>query len=303
MAEPVALCQASSYDEPPLANKVCQTLDASGIQARTGMTVLVKPNLLMALPLACASPAIVVSACAWLLDHGCRVTVADSPAFGTASSVAEAIGLTAGLRRLGITVNNFGAAKKVKLDLAPQARIGIAAQALECDLVLSIPRIKAHSQLRMTLAVKNCFGCVTGVRKALAHVEFGRDAARFADMIAAVWAALPSVGALYDGIIAMSGTGPRNGAPCQLGLLAASRSAPAGDLAILGILGLEPDKIPVQAALRKRGIAPEPAYPLAAPDQFSPGAFKAPARLKEVSFNPLRLGMSIVKRLVLSFQG
>ena len=71
-----------------------------------GLRVLVKPNLLRAVPLACADPLVTAAACAWLLGQGASVTVADSPGFGTARGVAAAIGLEAALKPLGLAVRS-----------------------------------------------------------------------------------------------------------------------------------------------------------------------------------------------------
>lgn len=301
--ERAALIRADSCADPRLSEKIGAILDAV-LNARRGMNVLVKPNLLMASPLACTSPEVVKCACAWLLDQGCKVAIADSPAFGTARSVATAIGLAEALKPLGLEVENFRDPQKTRLKLEPcNPAVALGRQALECDLILSVPRVKAHSQMRITLAVKNCFGCVHGPAKALAHMKFGRSATDFAEMLAAVFTALPPVAALCDGITAMSRTGPRNGDPFQLGLLCASASAPCADLAIMRILGLDPDSVPLHNALGLRGLCPEPVFPLAGPDEFNAHGFKVPEKLKDVSFNPLRLSFSLVKRLLLGLGG
>ena len=52
-----------------------------------GLRVLVKPNLLRAVPLTCTSPAVVVVACAWLQSCDARAIAADSPGFGTARAL------------------------------------------------------------------------------------------------------------------------------------------------------------------------------------------------------------------------
>lgn len=83
--------------------------------------------------------------------------------------------------------------------------------ALECDALLSVPRVKAHAQMRVTLAVKNLFGCVCGLRKAVAHTVQGNTPGVFETCVAALWQALPPVAGLADGITAMHVTGPSGG--------------------------------------------------------------------------------------------
>lgn len=296
---PVALLAATSYDLPALRPNIFKLLDACQIPVRPGMNVLVKPNLLMAHAPACTNPGVVACACEWLLAKGAKVTIADSPAFGTAVSVSNAIGLADALRPLGLEVSNFKKRRRLKLQLpgGSEINIGVAILALESDLILSVPRIKAHSQMRITLAVKNCYGCIPGVAKALNHCRWGQSVDYFADCVSALWRALPPVAALCDGIIAMSGTGPRNGKQFKLGLLAASSSAPAADAAIITILGISPESVPLCRALKHQGAGPGSfSWPLAKPEDLSISGFEVPAALKDISFNPFRLASSVIKR-------
>lgn len=301
----VALIRADSYAEPALSEKIFKTLDAAQIAISPGMAVLVKPNLLMSHALACTTPTVVAAVCEWLLSKGAKVSVADSPAFGTAQSVAAAIGLTEALKRLSLKVQNFSRPVPVTIEPYGHApvRIGVAKEALEADLVLSVPRVKAHSQMRITLAVKNCYGCICGLRKALYHARFGISVEYFADCVAALWAILPPVAALCDGITAMSVTGPRNGKPFSLGLLGASAYAPALDEAILAVLGIDPVTIPLAAALRRAGVKPGPSdWPLVTPAELAVSGFQVPVKLKNISFNPLQLSRSLLKRLWLDLR-
>lgn len=301
MTQKVALLKAADYDEASLRPLVRQVLEAANLPPIKGAKVLVKPNLLQARALACTNPLITALACEWLLEQGARVTVADSPAFGTPRNVARAIGLAPLLARYGLEVSNFSRCRKVTIHLPGSERpvkLGVAAEALDCDLLLSLPRVKAHSQMRLTLAVKNCFGCVCGIRKALAHVRFGKSVEFFSECIVALLKVLPPVAALCDGVVAMDLTGPAYGDPFSLGLIGASGSAAALDAAILAIAGFAGANIPLAKALERRGVYPAALeYPLLAPADFDASQFRLPGQLKDISFNPLVLAKSLVRRL------
>lgn len=302
----VRFIKCEDYSLPTLRESIFKLLDDARLAVKPGSRVLVKPNLLMAHRLACTDPMVVVCACEWLLDNGAKLTVADSPAFGTAESVAAATGLASALRPLGLKAQGYSACRQTRIRLPDKTVIslGIGAEALDCDLILSIPRIKAHSQMRVTLAVKNCFGCITGVRKALAHARFGKSVEYFSDCIAALWTALPPVMALCDGILTMNMTGPRNGKPFKLGLLGASESAPALDAAIVDILGLDHASIPLAMALKRLGSeVPLPKWDQQNPAEFAVPGFKVPATLKDISFNPLRLARTVAKRIYATLTG
>ena len=308
-AVPVALLRCASYEAPLVREAVFRALEASGLAVRPGMRVLVKPNLLMARPLACTHPHVVAAACEWLLGRGARVEVADSPGFGRAAAVAESIGLTEALRPLGLAVAPPDRAVGVELRLPDGARLPfrVSRRAMECDLVLSAAKVKAHSQMELTLTVKNCFGCVPGLRKALVHAREGREPALFADALAALWAALPPVAALADGITAMHVTGPSRGEPFALGLVGASHSAPALDTALRELLGAQ--ETPLERALGRRAAAgdaaaqPVAGYPLLAPDACRVEGFIVPATLKHTSFRPGRLVKSLCRRVWAAMRG
>ena len=322
-ALPVALLRHEAYTAPALRTAVGQVMDAARLTEycplRPGAHVLVKPNLLLAKPLACASPEVVAAVCAWVLDHGAKVRVADSPGFGRAGTVARAVGLAAALCPLGLEVEEIGPAEPLPLPLEGEAalkagfqaggsRFHVARLAMESDLIVSVPRVKAHAQMLVTLSAKNCFGCVRGLHKAVAHAREGRDPQFFADCLAALWAALPPVAAVADGITAMHITGPSNGKPYALGLLGASASAVALDEAVYAVLGLTPQQVPLGAALCRRkawgsaAAGTQVAFPLHAPADFCATGFQLPTELSHTSFHPARFVQSCFRRIFAAFK-
>lgn len=271
-----------------------------------GKHVLLKPNLVTSRPLACTSPDVMTAACRWLLDQGARVRVADSPGFGTATAVARKTGLADALAPLGIRVEALDAPLPLILDTG--VSFPVSRLALESDLILSAARVKAHSQMRLTLSVKNLFGCVSGLRKAVIHTRQGQSPEGFADCLAALAAALPPTAGLLDGIIAMHETGPSNGSPYPLGLLGASPSCVALDEAFYALLGCDVRDVPLAAALQRRGHADclangcRPRYPLLQPADCAAVDFRVPVHLLHTSFRPWRLLKSCLRRFWLSFK-
>lgn len=290
---PVLLDRAVSYDAPALARLTARLLDGAGFRPARGSRVLVKPNLVAArsASLSTTHPAVVRAACEYLLAFGAEVVVGDSPAFGTARTVARASGLDAALR--GLPVRLLGLGRPRRLALSFGAFVGVSRDALEADAILNLPRLKAHNQLRLTCAVKNLFGCVVGGRKALAHCRFGDQGNRFEAMLVEVAASLPPTWSLCDAVVAMSGRGPTGGAPCPLGLLAASADPHALDAAVYAVLGATPCAVPVWQEARARGLpgafARNLSFPLLRPEDFDPAGFVIPPVLDPVTFHPLRL--------------
>ncbi|MEW5774150.1 MAG: DUF362 domain-containing protein [Thermodesulfobacteriota bacterium] len=305
LTTPVALVRQAGYAPEGLAASVDALFTACGFSPPRGARVLVKPNLVAATrgPLACSEPAVVAAACAWLLDHGARPWVADSPAFGTARGVGRAIGLAAALAPLGVPLRGLGRPRRLALDFG--GGIGVSRDAQEADLILSLPRLKAHGQMRLTAGVKNLFGCVVGARKPLAHSRHGEKDNRFESVLVQVMAALPPAFTLLDAVVAMSRTGPTGGDPLNLGLLAASPSPVALDTALFTALRQRPQDIATWAECLRRGLPgarPEDiTFPLLRPEDFDFTGFTVPGRLDPVSFHPLRLAKGAWKRLKARF--
>jgi uncharacterized protein (DUF362 family) len=302
---PIFLTACPDYSPGRLGGMVAGLLEAAGFRPAPGDRVLAKPNLVAAKggPLSCTHPAVVRAACDYLLACGARVVVADSPAFGTAESVARRIGLAEALRGLPVSLVTLGRPRSVPLPSGLAA--AVSADALDADSILNLPKLKAHSQLRLTGAVKNLFGCVVGFRKALAHCRYGDQGRQFESLLVEVMAVLPPGFSLIDGITAMSRQGPTGGDPNPLGLLGAGASPVAMDTAVYTVLGVRPGTVPLWAEALRRGLpGADPAelvFPVKHPSEFDASSFVVPDRLSPVTFHPLRLVRGRLKSLCARF--
>ncbi len=298
--EPVSVASCSSYLPEEVREAVEYLFKSLSFEIPPGARVLVKPNLVAPrnARISCTHPAVVRAVCKELLEKGAEVTVGDSPAFGTSQAVARAAGLTRSLADLPIRIVRFTPSRPIRLPCGVTVRL--AREALCADLVVNLPRLKAHDQLLVTAAAKNLFGCVVGLQKPLLHARLGEKGDLFFRMILEVGELLPVGLNILDAIVAMEGRGPTGGRPRKLGLLLASRNAVALDTALYLALGLSPEEVPLwRTALRMRlfGARPEEvALPADLPDLSD---FRLPERLSPVTFHPLRLLRGMLKRLFL----
>lgn len=300
----VALTRCGDYRERTLLQAFDRMLEACPSPLTLhGTQVLLKPNLITARRglLACTEGRFILAAARWFHDQGCRVAVGDSPAFGTVESILGSMGIAAALREQGVRIVDFGRTRQVTLPSG--LRVGLAAEALDCDLLVNLPRVKAHAQMRVTLAVKNYFGCVGGMRKPLWHMVHGGRQGRFVDHLVELLTVLPAGITLVDGIIAMHRTGPTGGAPFALGLTAAATNPVAVDRALLEVLGVDPADSLLLQACRRAGLAgSEPdrlVFPLLDPSELRVEGFVVPLLLAPVRFNLLRFGKNSVRRLLI----
>jgi len=299
---PVALLRQTAYRRSALLSAVERLFTACGIDFARGERVLVKPNLVSRsnAALSCTHPEVVRAVCAHLLDCGARPTVADSPAFGSAGRVAAACGLTEALNDLGLRVATLD--RPIPLRLSDGGTIGLSRRALDAERIVSVARLKAHGQFRVTASTKNLFGAVCGCRKALAHVRLGDSPGRMERLVLDVRAALPPAIGLVDGVVVLHRGGPVHGQAFPLGLLGCSPDTLALDAALYGILGLGPADVPLWAEALAQGLPG--ADPLAArfvleqPGAFDATGFEVNAQLDPMRFEPLRFVRGRIKSLL-----
>ena len=111
----------------------------------------------------------------------------------------------------------------------------------DTEVVISMPKLKTHHWVGVTLSLKNCFGCmpgrVYGWPKDVFHVNGIPES--IVDIAAAV---RPSL-AIIDGIVGMQGDGPINGEAVQSGVVVLSRDPVAADVTGARLMGMDPEKV------------------------------------------------------------
>ncbi|WP_167505744.1 DUF362 domain-containing protein [Desulfosediminicola flagellatus] len=272
----------------------------------TGLRVLVKPNLISSRgpALACTHGAFLAAVVQWLGENGAQVIIGDSPAFGTTQSVMDKQGISHHLS--GLQYKQVKFSTPVSKTLSNNLSVDVAAEALDCDLFLNLPRLKAHNQMFMTGAVKNIFGIVVGMRKAMLHMVHGSSHHEFADIIIRLSELLPPHLSLIDCIEVMHRSGPLDGELLGVGCIGASRCPVALDTSMLDILEVSPNRSPLwKAATSLNIIGSDPrriVYPFDNPACYHGSGFVTPEGLNPVRFNPFRFLLSSIRRIRLAIR-
>lgn len=303
----VCLDRCQGYERASLLPVLERVLPCLGdLHLTPGDRVLLKPNLISASApsLACTHAGFVAAVAAWFLDHGCRVLLGDSPAFGSAVNTIDRQGISRAVQGMDVQFVEFSSV--IQRRLSGGISIGVAAEALDCDLLVNLPKIKAHDQMYVTMAVKNIFGIVTGMRKSWIHMRYGDSHLRFARIILDLHQLLPENITLADGIEVMHRHGPVHGEPLALGCVAGSRNPVALDTAMLALLELDPEKSPLWRVASERDLPGNQLcgikFPLLAPADFFGSGFVAPEILSPVRFRPLHYVVNSLKRVVLGLR-
>jgi uncharacterized protein (DUF362 family)/Pyruvate/2-oxoacid:ferredoxin oxidoreductase delta subunit len=258
---PRVIIKRSSYHYDKLRSHIFEMMASfGGDSIRAGTRVLVKPNFLSpASPneALLTHPTVIKAVCEYLLEKRARVTVSDSPALGSFEKILTDNGIRDALAGLDVELAEFRTSVQVDIG-APFGRVDMAEEALGADMVVNLPKLKTHSQMLLTLGVKNCFGCIVGFRKAEWHMRTGVNHEMFARLLVQIHRVVNPSLTILDGIIALEGQGPgRGGIPRHLGVLMASDSALAIDVTVCRMLGIETEELLTNRMARQIGLMPE----------------------------------------------
>lgn len=250
----VAVTKCPDYDRKRVFDAVKKAVDLVGgmdAYVKPGMRVLLKPNLLSARPPEDAvdtHPEVVRAVARLARKAGGRIRIGDSPGgYGkNIDLIFEKSGMRTMAREEGLELVKFTSSKLIQ-------GMPIARQVIDSDLVISIPKLKTHSITVLTAAIKNTYGCVTGLFKAECHSKAPREE-EFAKVIATICGIVKPGLTIVDGIVGMEGDGPAAGKPKQVGLVFAGPDAVAIDSCIAMLVGLKPLDIHVTKAAYRMGL-------------------------------------------------
>ncbi len=258
MAE--VLIHKATYDYQQLKPAVFSMLDKlAGNKIKSGLRVLIKPNLLsFAEPqnAILTHPLIIKAAAEYVLEKGARPQVSDSPAIGSFARILKTNRIDEALAGLDVVCSAFK--NTLLTDIGPPyGKIEIAQDAVEADVIINLPKLKTHTQMLLTLAVKNMFGCIVGFKKSQWHMRAGTDTDAFARLLIAIHQAVKPTVSILDGVLALEGEGPgRGGKPRHIGIIMGSDDSFALDMAVCQLLGIGYKSTPILKNALELGILP-----------------------------------------------
>ncbi|GAA6617694.1 DUF362 domain-containing protein [Scytonema sp. NUACC26] len=305
----VSLIRATSYERDTLRDSLETLLEPlGGITAfvKPGNRVLLKPNLLTgARPgKECTTrPELVYAVAQMVIEAGGKPFLGDSPAFGSARGVAVASGYLPVLEELKLPVVEFHGHRYQTIS-EEFNHLLLSKEAMEADVTINLPKVKSHVQLVLTLGVKNLFGCVPGKMKAWWHMEAGKDANRFAEMLVETARTIDPDLTIVDGIIGHEGNGPSGGEPRALGILGASSNVFALDRAMIDILNVSPEQVPTVATSKRLGLVGELNeiyFPNLHPGLLKMNNWRLPDKFIPIDFGMPRVIKSTFKHLYIKF--
>ncbi len=250
-----------------------------------GERVLLKTNLLNATkPERCVvtNPSFISSVAESVLKVGGIPFIGDSPSGPFTKRRLRRVYKKSGLiklsKQLDIDLNYDTGSKKINFSQGKKLKkISVCNFILDADKIISLPKIKTHSFMIMTIATKIMFGAIPGLTKAKYHSIFYKKN-EFADMLIDILLLTKPNLVIIDGVVGMQGEGPSGGDPVELGVILASENSVALDLAICKMLNIEPIGIPTLKKAKIRNLWPlKIDYPLLSPIDVKYSGFKLPS--------------------------
>lgn len=250
MTSKVAVVRCNSYDQQEVDQAIAKGLEllgGAGAFCKAEEKILLKVNLLAGdVPEKCVTthPAVFRAVAEHFLAAGACLRYGDSPGFGTSGAAAKKAGITNVAEALKLEAADFKEGREVFFEEGSQnKKFFIANGVLDCDGLISLPKMKTHGLERFTGAVKNQFGCVIGMRKGEFHVKLP-DATDFAKMLVDLNSYVKPRLYIMDGIVAMEGNGPRGGTPRAMNVLLFSTDPIALDATACRMINLNPLFVP-----------------------------------------------------------
>ena len=234
-----------------------------GIQnyVKPGDQVALKVNILMgASPQRhiTTHPAVIKAVAEMVKGAGGKPFIVDSPGAATAHTKPSLMKVyqKCGLNDLDIPLNENDEYEYVSYEKGRIIkRAEIIKPLLEADVIINLPKVKTHSFMIFTCAVKNMFGAVPGRLKVGYHSKLSTPE-RFGKMLLDVLEIVPPDLTIIDGITGMEGKGPSGGNPKDLGVLIAGENPIALDFLACRLIGFPPEKISYLSQAQKEGLCP-----------------------------------------------
>jgi uncharacterized protein (DUF362 family) len=209
-----------------MVRKSTDALGGIGNFVRPGQSVVVKPPVL-APDKACApDPRVIVAVVQLVKEAGGTAVVAESSGTGSTAYNLSKVGITSAVEELGVEVRDMSPEKPIQIAVPKGVAlkdVNVLPTIRDCDVLISVPRLKRHGGATVTISLKNMMGT-------LPRPEMGRFhrtglSQCIADLNTVVRPHLTVVDAGY----AMTRTGPTGGDMVKLDMVFASGDPVAAD--------------------------------------------------------------------------
>ncbi len=258
----VSIVKCKNYEHPGVKKALIQSLELiGGIEeiVKPGDRVLLKVNAIAGFPperAATTHPAVVRAMVEIVKEAGGIAWVGDSSgAFGFTAQSLNISGIRKAAEDSGAKLINFESTGTypVKVNGEILRAVNIAKPVIDCDVLVSLPKLKNHQLTKYTGAVKNFYGVIPGSGKATIHRQAPTEE-RLSRAVVDIYSVLKPGLAVMDGIVGMEGEGATNGTPIESGVILASTDCVALDAVASEVMGFSSKDILTTCIANERGL-------------------------------------------------
>lgn len=131
----------------------------------------------------------------------------------------------------------------VELERPFARKVAVLKDVLDADVYISVPKMKTHGLTRISGAVKNNYGLLTGGQKSWFHFAC-ETPQRFAEIVIEMFRLRPPDLTIMDAVLAMEGYGPASPETRRVNKILASDDAVALDAVEARIVGFDVAEVP-----------------------------------------------------------
>lgn len=252
---PVAIVPCPSYEDAQVNRALRAALDLLGgwepLFPADG-PIYLKPNLagpFVPERAVTTHPAVVRAVARLLLAAGREVVVGDSPAGpaspGYVNFLHRRTGMEDVAQELGLRLDKNLEPVEVRIPQARSLRVLTLNRSFaSAPALFNLPKFKTHLFARLTGAVKNLYGAVSGVMKVAYHTRL-QEPQDFMGMLLDLVDFLQPRLQVVDAVVGMEGDGPTWGRARQVGYLVAGLDPLAVDWVMSRMMGLPAGAVPL----------------------------------------------------------
>ncbi|MFA4934205.1 MAG: DUF362 domain-containing protein [Candidatus Methanoperedens sp.] len=258
----VSIVKCENYGHIEVKTAIFKSLELiGGLEAlvKQGDNVLLKVNVIAGFPperAATTHPAFVGAMVEIVREAGGIPWVGDSSgAYGFTAQSLRLSGIEKACEDFGGKLINFESTGTypVKVNGKVLTTINVAKPVIDCDVLVSLPKMKTHMLTKYTGAVKNFYGVIPGAGKAAIHRQAPTEES-LSLAVVDIYSALKPELAVMDGIVGMEGDGATNGTPIASKVIISSADCVALDAAASEVMGFSHKDILTTRFAHERGL-------------------------------------------------
>jgi len=240
-----------------------ELINAKYLMKKEGMVILLKPNLLMGKPperAVTTHPEVVRATIHWVKQFNpSKIYVCDSSGgqkLGVTEHSMKYSGILSVCEEEGVECIPFEKTERVLYQVPDPIELKEFASSKliqDADLIINLPKIKTHGQVKMTCCIKNMFGTILLINKPKTHAQFP-SSDRFTGALADIYSVSNPQLTIVDGYLCQEGRGPSSGDVVKLDLILAGYDGVALDTTVCKIIGFNPSDILYLAKAEQKNL-------------------------------------------------